>query len=190
MAPAIGIAASLLPAIGQLFGVGKPNTPSYDPKQIQQLIAKYYHMLLGGPIGQAQMNSGAIQANQYQHALQSAQAQSGTNLTGLGQIAGAGAQGLGEISRMGVRSDLMQKAQELAFKTLAGQTEHGQFDANHPSGMQAFLGSLGTSAYPLLLNQRNKPPGAVNSNPMPNYGGYPGWGPNPSTGQTPPFYGG
>jgi hypothetical protein len=184
--PAVGIAAGLLPAIGQLFGVGRPDTPSYDPKQIQALIAQYYKMLLGGPIGQGMTNQANLGANQFQNSLAAAGARSGLSSTGLGQIAGAGASSLAASGRMGVQSDLLQRAQELAFKTLSGQTAHGEFNALHPSGLQAFLGSLGTSAYPLLLGQ-NGQKGPVNSNPMPNYGGNPGgtWG-NP--GRTPPFY--
>lgn len=151
----LGIGAALLPGIGQLLGVGKPNLPSYGPQDYQRVIEQFYKMLLNGPIGSSMYNQVGLGANQYQHSLARSTAQNGLSGNMLNNIAGAGANSLARFGHLGVQSDLMQQAMHLAQASLQGQQSTGEFNARFPSGLQAFLGSLGTSAYPLLLSPQN-----------------------------------
>jgi hypothetical protein len=157
---AVGIGAAVAPALGALFS-GGPNIPSYSPAEIMRMISEFQRMLVGGPLGQAQLNQASIQGNNFAGNVRAAQARSGLNMTGVGNIAGAGAQSVSALNRGDVLAQLAELAKSLTQTSLAGQTNAGMAQFNNPSGLKALLGILGTSAGPLLMQTQKADPWKV-----------------------------
>lgn len=152
---AIGIGASLLPSLMQLFG-GGPKQANYSPEATMAMIQKFYAMLSSGPMGQQMLNQAGIAGNVQSNAMNANLARSGMDSTALGGIAGGGAAGLSAMNRQAVLAKLMEMAQGMTRDSQNGQTQTGQYDWNNPHGARAAIGSLGASLGPLLLGQSNK----------------------------------
>ena len=148
---AVAIGASLLPSLMQLFGGGNKQ-PNQSPEATQRMMEMFYKMLVTGQIGQSQLNQASLAGNQFQHSLASSLGQSGAGDSRIGQIAGAGAAGMGAMNRQQVLAQLMKMAQGLTQDSMQGQQSSAQFDWQNPSGARAAVGSLGTSLFPLLLS--------------------------------------
>lgn len=153
---AVGIGASLLPSMMQLFG-GGPKQADYSPEAMQRMMQMFYKMLSNGPVGQSMLNQASLSGNQFQHSMARSQAANGRDGSVMGGIAGAGAAGLGAMNRMNVLAELMKMAQGMTSQSMAGQTATGQFDWQNPHGAKAAIGSLGTSLFPLLLGAGGTP---------------------------------
>lgn len=182
MGPALAAAIpGVLTGLGTLFG-GGPKIPNYSPEEMLRNFQMFYRQLQNGPLGQQLLGNASRSASLYRNALAGAQAASGFGSTGIGLARTAGAGAIGSIARNDALAQLALMAQSLSQQSLAGQTNYGLQQYANPHGLQAFLGLLGTSAYPLMQA------GGLGGTPQPNAGAGGGtspWFPNYNLRQSP-----
>jgi hypothetical protein len=177
MAPALAAAIpGVLTGLGTLFG-GGPKIPNYSPEEMLRNFQMFYRQLQNGPLGQQMLGNASRGASLYRNSLAGAQAASGMGSTGIGLARTAGAGAIGSIARNDVLAQLAQMAQSLSQQSLAGMTQSGMTQYMNPHGLQALLGILGTSAYPLMqanLGGAARDPGFAGGGASPWFPNYAG----------------